>query len=740
MFCVCHTTHEMQQVCQGRVEQRHHMSPSSLQQSSRDARPTSGIAALFDARTVAIVGASGRAGNPFARPLEYLVEFGFDGTVLPVNPRHDFLHGLECHPELATLPAEIDLALLMVPASAAVELLPEVAAAGAKAAVVFASGFGEAGPEGRALQRELVDASRRTGVRVLGPNCQGVLSAHHGLYGTFTAALELGPVRPGSLSYVGQSGAVGGSILSLAREQGIGIAGWASTGNQADLTTVEVARHLIDDDDTRALAMYLESSVDEREFRALAERAQVLEKSLIVLRSATSEAGARAAASHTGAIVGDDAAYRAVVREHEVVEAHDIDDLVRLSHAHTTLPRSRGRSTAVITTSGGAGSLAADKADEHGLSIDDLAPDTQAALARFVPAFGAVENPVDVTAQIFRSSNVDDFIEVCRVGCDAQEVDALAIVLTLVTGDLATAMATSLARLIPSVDKPIVLVWAAAREQTHEARDLLREAGIPVFASAREAMRVLESLVGGRPSPAEPVGDVDLGDLGAVLGQLTDESVVEADGLRLMEAAGIPTPRSVLVTDAASTGALVLDPDGRYVVKVQAPQIPHKTERGGVILGVLPQGVPAAVSDMFDRFRDETVRGVLVQEMADEGVDLIVGLTRSGPDGLPLVTVGFGGVLAELIGDAATTLAPVSSARAKALVEELRCAPLLTGWRGSPPLDVEALVDLLVKAGRLGEAAGPTLRELEMNPVRVLPAGRGVVALDFLMTREVGRA
>lgn len=712
----------------------------ALESPSPHAAPESldpGIDALFNARRIAIVGASGREGNPFARPLQYLTEFGFDGDVYPVNPGYETLRGLPCFPDLASLPAPVDLALLMVPGRAAVEVMPQVAAAGARAAVVFASGFSETGDEGVRLQAELTAAAREHGVRVIGPNCQGVLSTTHRLYGTFTAALELGPVRTGGLAYVGQSGAVGGSILSMAREQGIGISSWVSTGNQADLTTVEVARHLVELPETEVLALYLESAVGESEFRDLAARAQELDTSLIVLRSATSAAGAKAAASHTGAIVGDDGAYRVAAREHGVVEASDIDDLVRLAHAHLALPRSAGPSTVIVTTSGGAGSLAADKAHELGLTIEDLRPETQERLATLVPDFGAIDNPVDVTAQIFRSSEIDDFVEVCRIGCAAQEVDAIVIALTLVTGELAASMATALAELIPQVSKPVALVWAAAREQTVKGREILREAGVPVFDSSEQAMRAIASLRR-VPAPVRPGGRPSGFDE-TVVRRLLDDltgTVTESQAQEILAAAGIATPDARLVTDAPMADSLSLGTDRAYVVKIQAAGIAHKTERGGVRLGLDATEVAGVARTMLEDFAADDPQGVLVQEMVPAGVELIVGVTRTD-GGLPLVTVGLGGTATELYADTATTFAPVDATRARALLLDLKAAPLLTGFRGSPALDVDAVADLVARVSHVADIAGPALRELEVNPVRVLDrAERPVLALDFLMTLE----
>ena len=335
------------------------------------------LAALFSPRGIAVLGASGREGNLFARPLRFLVEHGYEGGIYPVNPNYDTLHGIPCYPALEALPHPVDRVLMMVSAEEAVRQIPSVAASGATAAVVFASGFAEVGPQGLMLQTELAAAARQYGVRLLGPNCQGVVSVPHRMAGTFTAAVESGLPRNGNVAYVGQSGAIGGSILSLAQERGLGISAWASTGNQADLDALDLGAYLIEDERIRVLAMYLESTVDGTRYGELARRAQELGKSILVLQSARSLAGRRAAASHTGAIIGENAAFLAMSRELGVIQADDFEDFIALTQALSVLPRAAGSRLAIVTTSGGAGSLAADQAEHAGLVVEPLTDTTQ---------------------------------------------------------------------------------------------------------------------------------------------------------------------------------------------------------------------------------------------------------------------------------------------------------------------------------------------------------------------------
>jgi acyl-CoA synthetase (NDP forming) len=694
---------------------------------------TEALDALFSPRSIAIVGASGRATNLFARPLQYLTAYGFEGDIYPINPRYDSLHGIACYPSLDALPGPVDLALILVPAQRALDLIPAAAKAGAKLAVIFASGFGEAGEQGRALQAELTAVAAAHNIRLVGPNCQGALNTATNFYGTFTGALELGPLAPGGLTYVGQSGAVGGSILSLARERGLGFASWISTGNQADLKTVEVARYLIDQDATTTLAMYIETATGEREFLDLATRAKELGKSLIVLRSATSEAGARAAASHTGAIVGGSAAFDAVVREYGVVVAHDIDELVELAHAHSVLPRARGESIAIVTTSGGVGSLAADLADSQGLNVAQLSAGAQRELASMIPAFGATDNPVDVTAQAFSGEDVSEFISVCEIVARLPEVDLVLVALTLIIGDQAEKAALGLADLIARSDKPIAIAWSAGPSQTAAARSALRTTGFPVFDSVGSAVNALRSLVAG-PSTNTPDDDPDALEGVAQIIERYGDVVTEAAAMPLMDRLGIPRPRTRLVTDRAEAEQAAASCAGPVVLKIQSPAVLHKTERGGVLVGVAAADVPDQVSRLLELFAADQPEGVLVQELAAAGIELIVGVTRSGDDGLPLITVGLGGAATELYRDTATTLAPVNRIQAKALLLRTRAAALLTGFRSAETYDIDAVAQAIAQISRLAVVAGDRLREVEVNPLRVShDPDKPVQALDFLM-------
>jgi acyl-CoA synthetase (NDP forming) len=691
--------------------------------------------ALFRPRAIAILGASGRQANPFARPLQFLQELGYEGGIYPVNPNYETLRGVRCYASLDVLPEPVDLVLMLVAAGEVTRQMPAVAAAGARAAVVFASGFGEIGPEGVALQQHMVQAAREHRVRLLGPNCQGLVAVHDRTAATFTAALEPGLPRPGNVAYIGQSGAVGGSVLSLARERGLGIGAWASTGNQADLSALDVGEYLVEDERIDVLTLYLESSVDGAHYARLARRAAELDKSLLVLRSARSAAGARAAASHTGAIIGSDAAFRALSRELGVIEADDIEDFVVTAQALSVLPRAAGRRLAIVTTSGGAGSLAADQAEEAGLAVEPLSVDTQEVLATVVPDFGAVANPVDVTAQLFRDDDVSDFVEVCRRVLADPGADSVLVALTMVTGELASRMAAGLAEICAEATKPVMIVWLAAREQTVEARNILRENGLPLVDSPRLGTRVLRALVrpdrrgATSPRPLPPAATEAV----AALSTREGTAVTETEGTGLLRALGIGRPAERLVRSAAeahAAAALIGEP---LVLKIQSPEVLHKTERGGVRVGVAASDAGRVFDELVAAFERDNVLGVLVQAMAAPGPELVVGLTNVEPGFPPLLTVGIGGVASELYRDAVTALAPVAEFEAETMIRSLKAAPLLTGHRGAPGSDLGAAARAVARISELGAVLGERLLELEINPLRLVDGGRAAVALDFLM-------
>jgi acyl-CoA synthetase (NDP forming) len=690
-----------------------------------------------------VIGASARRGFA-ATTLSNLVAFEFPGRIYPVNPKYQELAGLPCYPSLAEVPGQVDLALVVVPAAAAPAVLHDCGTAGVRAAVVYASGFAETGEQGRLLQDRMVLTARANGIRLLGPNCMGMVYQPSGLAASFTASLRPGMRLGQGAAYVGQSGAIGGALLGMAEERGFGLTAWFSTGNEADLGVAELTETLIEQDGVRVVGAYLENVPDGAAWTRLTARAGQLGKRLVVLRSGRSEAGRRAAASHTGAMVRPDAAYTLVNRDHGVIEVGDVDELLDTMEALVSGRQPSGPAIAVITSSGGAGSILADHLDGTELTLAELSPATRTALAGLIPDYGSVANPVDVTAQLFTQGD-GAFEAACRPLLEDDAVDALSVLLTTVTGELADQVAAGIVRLSKSTGKPLGVVWMAAEGETREARRTLHHAGIPVTSSVPAHVGLLRSLLPMPPAPAAPLG----GRAGRARGRLgtalVEElfaaagteggAVTEAAGARLLDAVGIPRPQAVLATsETEAVAAAARLGGGPLVLKVQSPQIAHKSDIGGVRIAVAPADAATAYRDVRaagDRVPGAHIEGVLVQSMAVVGSELILGV-RGARDGYPpVLTVGMGGVTTEIYTDVASALAPVTPQQARDLLRSLRGWPLLDGYRGRPPAAIGAVADALVALAEAAVELGERLDELEINPLSV--DENGIIALDLLI-------
>jgi acyl-CoA synthetase (NDP forming) len=696
--------------------------------SGRGQGQATSLKRMLRPRTVALVGVSGRSDSLLARPLRYLREQGFAGEIYPVNPRYSELDGRRCYASLAELPAPVDLVLVMVPAAQVPGVVREAGAVGAAAAIVFASGFAETGPDGAVLQEQLRQAARESGVRVLGPNCQGLIHASTGLFATFTQAADRRMSQPSGVAYVGQSGAVGGSILDLAAEMGLGLSAWVSTGNQADLDLVEVASVLVDDDDVNVLMLYVEAMTDGAAYRALAEKARAAGKPLVVLRAGRSQAGRRAVASHTGAMLADDTAFVLTSRRHGVYLAEDVDDLLNAAAALRAGGPPNGRRVAVVTTSGGAGGLAADRFEDNDLQLPELSAATQDALAPLIPAFGALANPVDVTAQLFNQGD-HAFGEVCRIVADDPEVDVVAVLLTMVTGAQGAALAEDLVKTAAALDKPLFVVWLAGRQLTVDARQVFADAGVPVFPSIAALARVLGVLA----SPARIAPAVTTATAPSWAAELdTVRSATPGDrGPALLDAIGIARPQGA-VARTAEEAAAAANRLGTTAMKVSAPDLAHKSDVGGVLLNVAPAEAAARFTELLERGRQHGAVGIELQQMIPQGVELILGAIRGTGGFPPLITVGVGGVTTELYRDVVSAVAPVNGDEALAMLQQLRGWPLLAGFRGEPPADVQAAVDAVVALSWAITELEDDLAEIEVNPLIVARSGEGAVAVDVL--------
>lgn len=695
---------------------------------------------LLNPGSIAVIGASPDPGSLNGKPIFYLQKHGFPGPVYPVNPNYEEIAGLKCYRSVKDIGAEVDLALVLVAARRVLGILQECAGAGVRAAVVFSSGFAEIAG-GRELQQQLVDLARRTGMLVCGPNCQGVINIKDKVAASFTRALDDEPVR-GPVGFVTQSGAFGGAVLNAAFEAGLGFTYWVSTGNEAVLKSPQVMDYLAGDPDVKIVGAYIEGLEDGREFAAAVQKAHRNQKPVVVLKSGTSEAGQKAAASHTGALAGSARVFEAACRQLGVIRVQDIDEFVQVSKALAAGRLARGSNIGIVTTSGGAGAIMADICTGLGLNIAALQESTKQSLREVLVEFSAVENPVDVTAQVTgkllaQGPEADAFKEAIKILLADPQVDLGIIILTMVEGKRAEKAARDMVEAVVAAQKPVIVTWLAGH-LAQEGYAILEASGVPVYHNLRSAAVTARALATPLLVP-EIGGAVPEMPLPEMLVGASREVLTEWESKQLLTGHGIPVARGELVTNPAAAVEAAARIGYPVVMKLISPDITHKTEAGVVLLNLdSPEEVLDGYNRLLERARNYRpqahIQGILVEEMLPPGgIEVFVGVKEDNAFG-PTVLFGLGGIFVEILDDIAIRLAPIDKEEAMAMISEVKGYRLLTGARGRPPADVEALANVLVQVSHLAAGLGGAIREMDINPLLVYPAGQGAKIADALIT------
>ena len=684
------------------------------------------LEALLRPRSVAIVGASADTAKLTGRPLAYLEKYGFTGDIYPVNPRYETIGAHRCYPDIAALPHAPDAAIVLLGGSRVLDAVRQLAVIGTRAAIVLASGFGESGPEGRARQEELRRAAGA--MRLLGPNTIGLVNVSEGIVLSASNALVTDEIIAGNIALVSQSGGILGSLLSRAQAAGIGFSKLVATGNECDLEVSDFIDHLVHDPATKVIALYLEGLRNAKAFQAAVLRAHAAGKPVVAFKVGRSEAGARSAVSHTGALAGSDAAYNAMFKQFDVIRAERYSDLLDIPLALSRGRKLKGRRVAIITSTGGAASLLADAAGMLGLET----PPPDAATAATLKAL-AIEgttldrNPIDVT---LAGVKPDTFRAVLDAVAASPTYDAVAVVLGSSALREPETAGAPLRACAAASDKPVV--GFASPDAPHLIRTL-NLAGVPTFAAPESCAAALAALR--RMGKATPVAGSAKG-----IPALTQEirallrpgALDEAESKQLFSRFGIPVTREVVARTPDEAAAAAKTFPGNVVVKVLSRDLLHKSEAGGVAVDVPPADVAGVCAEIAKRFaaaKGGKPDGFLVQELIRGGIELILGFHHDAQLG-PVILLGMGGVAAELYRDTTLRLAPVSRGEACAMIDELKTSALLKGYRGRPAADVEALADAIIAFSDMVVATGDVLQEAEINPLFVLPRGRGVVAAD----------
>ena len=702
------------------------------------------ISPLMSPRSVALVGATDHPTSFGGRVFQQMTGFGYSGNIYPVNPRLKAINGLTCYPGLRDLPETPDHVGIVVSSERVFDVLADCAAIGVRFATVFSGGFAESGtPEGRELQQRLIEFGRTSGIRFMGPNCNGVVNFIDRFAMTSTAAVRGQYAAPGDIGVVSHSGGLGQiNVMWRAMEHGLGISYEASCGNEADIDTLDFARFMLHSETTNLVLLAIEGIKSGEKFRRLAEEAAELEKPLVILKIGSTEAGSRAAASHTGTIAGDNDIINAVCRQYGLIKVNECNELYETAVflRHRRWPTGRG--LAAIAPTGGNIVNVADAGASFGLQWKSFSAETQEALGKLMPGYGKVGNPTDLTSAA--TGNQEFYRKALMTIAADPGVD---VMIPIVPSPTKKNLLQTV-EIMQQCGKQTAMLWVGGcvDEKDFKARDLI-SAGVVVYRDATPCARGIRAAVdfgdyvrarrSGVLTPVRPAG-IDPAAAAQRL-QGLDEKITEREAKQVLAGYGLPVTQEALAQNADEAVTLAVKIGGKVVLKIDSPDIAHKTEAGGVRLGV--EGV-AAITEAYEAIVKSAkqyapqakINGVLVQEMARPGVEMMLGVIRDPVFG-PIVAVGLGGIFVEVLKDVAYRVAPVTPTQANEMLDELRGVKLLAGVRGMPARDREAVVDAIVRLSWFAHDFRDSVAEMDINPLMVYEQGAGARVLDALIIR-----
>lgn len=709
---------------------------------------TASLRPFFHPRSVAVIGASRDPKSIGYRIVQALATNQFRGAIYPVNPKAATIANLTAFPSVAAIPDAVDLAVIVVPRDAVLPVLNDCAGKGINSIIVISSGFSETGPEGKQAQDRLLETVRQRGLRMIGPNCFGLLNTDPGirLNATFTSAFP----PAGRMAMASQSGALGLAILGAARRLQLGVSSFVSLGNNADVSTNDLLQYWEDDPSTDIILLYLESFGNPRRFARIARRV-ARRKPIVAIKSGRSLAGRRAASSHTAALASSEVAVDTLFQQSGVIRADTLDELFALARGLADQPLPKGKRVGIITNAGGPAILCTDACEAGGLSVPELSKATTEVLSAFLPPAASVKNPVDLIA----SAAPDDYTQAITTLLASKEIDALIVLYMSVTVGDAAGIANgilrgiSIARQAGHTDTPIYICWMAEGdlERTFQAAGET----IPTFSLPEHPAVVLGKASRYEAWRTEPPGlipdfdDMDIGAARAICaGALAQEGpgwLTVEDTRALLASAKLPVAQGGVANTADQAAALAHNVGFPVAVKLASHRILHKTEMGGVHLNLADgQAVRAAFESIRARLAEENkldaMEGVLVQPMLSGGTEVMVGVTHDPLFG-PLIAFGLGGIHVEILGDVRFRITPLTDRDAAQLVREIKGYRLLQGYRGHTAADVEAIEEVLLRLSRLVEEI-PEIRELDLNPIFALPPGQGCIIVDARIRVEKG--
>lgn len=693
---------------------------------------------FFSPASVAVVGASQQKGKVGYEILTNLIKSGFPGLIYPVNNKAEHIEGLKCYPDLVSIGTIPELVIIILPAKVVPAILEQCVKVGVNAAIIITAGFKEVGEEGKKLEKQVTQIARRGNLRFIGPNCLGVISTYDKLNASFGGDL---PVEGGTC-YISQSGALLAAILDKANAQGIGLSKLISIGNKADLNELDIIQAMDEDLNTKVIAGYLESIDNGNLFAREAERISS-RKPILLIKSGGTAAGAQAASSHTGSLAGGETAYEAVFNKAGIVRCNSITQQFNYAQAFANQPLPDGARVAVITNAGGPGIMTADAIEDHGLDFAKLSDATKQKLAEKLPAAANINNPVDVLGDAL----ADRYEFALDVVLDDDGVDAVIVLLTpqAMTQEVETAQA--IVKVVQNKpEKPVYACFIGA-SKVERGIKILQQGKIPHYSSPEDAVDTLQVVVEyvrwrSKPKRVVKLFPVNRRKVEKIVEKhLRDKrrEIGETEAKDILEAYGFATPQGAVATSAEHAASIAMQIGFPVVMKIWSPDIIHKSDVGGVKIGLRST---TEVQDAFDlmlyripkKQPGANILGVLVEQMAIGGKEVILGMNRDPRFG-PLMMFGMGGTMVEVLKDVSFYLAPVTANEAKQMLRSTKTYQMLEGFRGDEGVDIDALAEAIQRLSQL-VTEFPQIKELDINPFLVGPAGTTPIAVDARMSVE----
>jgi acyl-CoA synthetase (NDP forming) len=702
------------------------------------------LSPLLNPESVAIIGVSENASRIGGRLFKYVCKHGYRGHLALVNPNYQELNGIKCYRSISDVPGPIDCALIAVPEKHVLSVLNECADNHVGAAVIFSSGFAEMGRAGKEAQNRIKTLARTRNLKVCGPNCIGLINFHSRTALSFSQLLEIDTLIPGNIGFISQSGALGGSLVNRAQDKNIGLSYFISSGNEADLDVCDYIKHLVlHDEKTKVIAAVIEGIRNGAKFVEAAELALSHRKPIIILKIGETEAGKKAAASHTGSMTGSDSVINAVFNQKGVVRVHHYDELFQTAALFAQERIPAGNRVGILTSTGGGGIIMADYYTKLGLMVPEPSQKTNDLASKEIAAFGKVANPFDLTGQIF--SDPEMFKRCMKLFVAEDNFDIIQVNVSMVAGQSSEYRAAMLLDAIEGSTKPIVTWWAAG-SLSDPGIKALNGSRVTLFRSPERCAAAVASLVKYyRDSETHQSDRIPrtgsgyspyLKKAGAML-QTADSSLSEHQSKALLNLYGIPVTKEMVATSVPDAVRLAEEIGFPVVLKVDSPDILHKSEANAIRVGV---GSKEKIIQIYDELIENAIKynsnarinGILVQEMIQGGSEVMIGMSQDPQFG-PTIAFGLGGIFVELLKDISLRVTPLSQSDAAQMVKEIKGYPILQGVRGKKRADIEAVVDVLHRISRLAQDWKDTISEIDINPLIVFDEGHGVKAADALV-------